>query len=102
MSTLGAGTSVRFPHVVSVLVKSTVSSDEVYSSFVVGSAVDERARGVEVFDHIFGSVTKKHLGVMWGIVDPVFKVEFGDLPVNFILDVGVWDWAFESRVASCA
>ena len=77
-----------------------MSSDEVYSSSVVGSTVDER--GVEVFDHIVGSVTKKHLGVLWGIVDPVFKVEFGDLFVNFLLDVGVWDWAFESRVTSCA
>ena len=48
MSTLGPGTSVRFSHVVLVLVESTVSSDEVYSSSVVGSAVDER--GVEVFD----------------------------------------------------
>ena len=28
------------------------------------------------FDHIVGSVTKKHLGVLWGIVDPVIKVEF--------------------------
>ena len=77
-----------------------MSSDEVYSSSVVGSVVDER--GVEVFDHIVGSVTKKHLGVLWGIVDPVFKVEFGDLFVNFLLDVGVWDWAFENRVTSCA
>ena len=58
-----------------------MSSDEVYSSSVVGSAFDER--GVEVFDHIVGSVTKKNLGVLWGIiVDPVFKVEFGDLFVN--------------------
>ena len=32
-----------------------MSSDEVYSSFLVGSAVDER--GVAVFDHIVGSVT---------------------------------------------
>ena len=66
-----------------------MSSDEVYSSSVVGSAVDER--GVEVFDHVIGSVTKQHLGVLWGIVDPVFNAEFGDLFVNFILDVGVWD-----------
>ena len=66
-----------------------MSSDEVYSSSVVGSIVDER--GVEVFDDIVGSVTKKHLGVLWGIVDPVFKVDFEDLFVNFIFDVGVWD-----------
>ena len=49
-----------------------MSSDVVYSCSVVGSAVDER--GVEVFDHIVGSVTKKYLGVLWGIVDQVFKV----------------------------
>ena len=71
-----------------------------YSSFVVGSAVDER--GVEVFDDIFWSATKKHLGVLSGIVDPVFKVEFGDLFVNFLLYVGVLDWVFESRVTSYA
>ena len=52
-----------------MLVEGAVSGDEVYGSSVVGSAVDER--GVEVFDHIVGSVTKKH------VVDPVFKVEFG-------------------------
>ena len=75
-----------------------MSSDEEYSSSVVGSVVDER--GVEVFDHIVGSV--KHLGVLWGIVDPVFKVKFGDLFVNFLFDVGIWDWAFESRATSCA
>ena len=51
-----AGTSVGFPHVVSELAKSTVSSDEIYSSSVVGSAVDER--GVEVFDDMVGSVTQ--------------------------------------------
>ena len=77
-----------------------MSSDEVYSSSIVGSAVGER--GVEVFDHIVGSVTKKHLGVLWGIVDPVFKVEFGDLFFNVLRAVGVWDWAFENRVTSCA
>ena len=77
-----------------------VSSDEVYSSFVLASTVNER--GVEAFYYIIGSVTKKHLGVLWGIGDPVFKVEFGDLFVDFILDVGVWDRAFENRVASCA
>ena len=77
-----------------------MSSDEVYSSSVVGSTVDER--GVEVFYNIIGSATKKHLSVLWGIGDPVFKVEFGDLFVDFILDVGVWDRAFENRVASCA
>ena len=72
-----------------MLVEGTVSSDEVYSSSVVGSAVDER--GVEVFNHEVWSVTKKHFDVLWGIVDrdPVFKVEFGDLFINFILDVGV-------------
>ena len=63
-----------------MIIESAVSSD------VVGSAVDERG-----FYHIGGSVTKKHLGVLWGIVDPVFKVEFGHLFVNFTLDVGVWD-----------
>ena len=70
MSTLWSGTSVRFPHVMYVLVEGTVSSDEVYSSSVVGTAVDER--GVEVFDHVIGSVTKRPPGVLWGIVDPVF------------------------------
>ena len=55
MSTLGAGTNVRFPHVVQEFVESKVSSDEVYSSSVIGSAVDER--GVEVFGEIVGSVT---------------------------------------------
>ena len=53
-----------------------MSSDEMYSSSVVGSVVDEK--GVEVFDHIAGSVTKKHLGVLWGIVHSVLEVEFGD------------------------
>ena len=77
-----------------------MSSDEVYSSSVVGSVVDER--GVQVFDHIVGSISKKHFGVLWGIVDPVFKVEFGDLFVNFILDVEVWDREFENTVAGCA
>ena len=65
-----------------------MSSDEVYSSSVVGSVVDER--GVEVFDHIVGSVTKKHLGVLWGIVYPVFMVDFGDLFINFPLDTLIW------------
>ena len=37
----------------------------------------------------------KHLGVSWGIVDPVFKVGFGDFFVNFTHDGGVRDWAFE-------
>ena len=60
-------------------------SDEVYSNSVVGSAVDER--GVEVFNDVVGSVTKKHSGVLWDIVDPVFKVEFGDLFIDFPPDV---------------
>ena len=77
-----------------------MSSDEVYSSSIVGSAVGER--GVEVFDHIVGSVTKNHLNLLWSTIDSVFKVEFEDLFVNFILDVGVWDWTFENGVASCA
>ena len=40
-----------------------MSSDEVYISSVFDFAVDERA--VEVFDNIFRSATKKHLGVLW-------------------------------------
>ena len=41
-----------------------MSSDEVYSSSVFGSAVYKR--GVEVYDHIVGSVIKKHLGMLRG------------------------------------
>ena len=66
-----------------------MSSDEVYSSSVVGFATAER--GAEVFDDIIRSITKKQLGVLWGSVDPVFEVEFGDLFVNFPSDVGEWD-----------
>ena len=45
-----------------MFVESTVSSDEVYSSSVVGSAVDER--GVEVLNDIVRSAIKKHLSVL--------------------------------------
>ena len=51
-----------------------MSSDEVYGSSVVVSASDER--GVEVLDDVVGFFAKEHLGVLWGIFDPVFKVEF--------------------------
>ena len=67
---------------------------------VVGPVVDERC--VKVFDGVVGSATKKHFDVLRGIVDPVFKVQFGDLFFNFPLDVRVWNRAFEDRVASCA
>ena len=49
-----------------MFVESEVSSDEVFSSSLVGSAVNER--GVEFFDDVVWSVTKKHLGVLRGIV----------------------------------
>ena len=58
-----------------------MSSDEVYGSSVVVSASDER--GVEVLDDVLGFFAKEHLGVLWGIFDPVFKVEFWDLFVDF-------------------
>ena len=67
-----------------------------HSSSVVGSAVDER--GVKVFDGVVGSAIKKHFGVLRGIVDPVFKVEFGDLFIDFLIDVRVWNSAFDYSV----
>ena len=60
-----------------------MSNDEVYSNSIVGSTFDDR--GVEIFYHIVGSVTKNHLGFSGVIVDPVFKDEFGDLSVNLSL-----------------
>ena len=68
-----------------------------HSSSVVGSAVDDR--GVKVFDGVVGSATKKHFGVLRGIVDPVFKVEFGDLFIDFLVEVRVWNSAFDYSVA---
>ena len=60
---------------------------------MVGSVVNER--GVKVFDGVVGSATKKHFGVLRGIVDPVFKVELGDLFIDFLVDVRVWNSAFD-------
>ena len=68
-----------------------------HSSSVVGSVVNER--GVKVFDGVVGSATKKHFGVLRGIVDPVFKVEFGDLFIDFLVGVRVWNSAFDYSVA---
>ena len=61
-------------------------SDDVYCSSVVASVVDER--GIKFFGSgIFGSVTKKHVGVLVGIFDRIFKVEFGDLLSNYLVEV---------------
>ena len=35
--------------------------------------------------------------MQWDIVNPVYKVEFGDLFVNVLLDVRVWNRAFENK-----
>ena len=96
MSTFGAATSVRLLHAAQKFVEGAISSGKVYSSSVVYE------RGIKVFDDIVRSVTKKYLGVLWGILNSIFRVEFGDLFVNFPLDVRVWNWAFENRVTSCA
>ena len=53
-----------------------------YSNSIVGSTFDDR--GVEIFYHIVGSVTKNHLGFSGVIVDPVFKDELGDLSVSLL------------------
>ena len=58
MWTLGSGTSIRFLQVVEM----SSSSNELHSSSVVGSVVNER--GVKVFDDVVGSVTKEHFGVL--------------------------------------
>ena len=58
MSTLGAGTCVRFFHVVLVLVEgTTVMRCTGYRCSVVGSVVDGTG-----FDDIVGSATEKHPG----------------------------------------
>ena len=77
-----------------------MSRDEVQSSSVVDSVVNER--GVKVSDGVVGPAAKKHFGVLRGVVDPVFNVKFGDPSVDFLLNVSVWNWAFDYRVASCA
>ena len=60
-------------------------------------------RGTTFFDAIVGCATEKHLGVQWDIVNPVYKVEFSDLFVNVLLDVRVWNRAFENKEhTSCA
>ena len=59
-------------------------------------------RCVKVSDGVVGPAANKHFGVLRGVVDPVFNVEFGDLFVDFLLNVRVWNWAFDYRVASCA
>ena len=69
------------------------SSNELHSSSVVSSVVNER--GIKVFDGVVGSATKEHFGVF----DPVFKVEFGDLFIDFLVDVRAWNSAFDCSVA---
>ena len=68
-----------------------------HSSSSVGSVVNER--GVKVLDGVVGSATTKHFGVLRSLVDPVFKVEFGDLFIDFLVDVRVCNWAFAYSVA---
>ena len=67
VSTHRTGASIRFLHVVEMFVEGTMSSKEVHSSSVVGSVVNER--GVKVSVGVVGSATKKHFGVLRGIVD---------------------------------